>query len=57
MSGIAAVDRRIEVTRLDHRDLRVVGDQKMGHAADEGEGAIMRLDPIGELLDPLRAGK
>ncbi|MCK1717585.1 hypothetical protein [Bradyrhizobium sp. 141] len=28
-----------------------------GHAGEEGEGAIVRLDPIGELLAPLRAGK
>lgn len=55
--GVAAVDHRIEVTCLDHRDLCIVGNHKMGHAAEEGEGAIVRFNPVRKLLGPRRAGK
>ncbi len=36
--GIAAIDLRIVKTRLDHRDLRIVGHQQSGRAAKGGKG-------------------
>jgi len=55
--GVAAIEHRIEVTGLDHRDLGIVGHQQLRHAAEEGEGRIVPLDPVRELLGPGRAGE
>jgi len=55
--GVAAVDHRVEVTGLDHRDLGVVRDQQLGHATEEGEGGVVALDPVGQLLGPGRTGE
>jgi hypothetical protein len=45
------------VTSLDHRHLGVVGHQQLRHAAEEGEGPVVRLDPVRELLGPRRQCK
>ena len=55
--GVTAVDHRVEVAGLDHRDLGVVWNQQLGHAAEESEGGIVALDPVGELLSPGRTGE
>lgn len=57
MSCVTAVHLRIEVTSLDHRHLGVVGHQQLRHAAEEGEGPVVRLDPVRELLGPRRQCK
>ena len=54
---VAAVQHRIEVAGLDHRDLRVVGHQQLRDATEEGEGGIVPLDPVGELLGPGRTSE
>jgi hypothetical protein len=54
--GIGAVDRRLEPAGLADRALQVVGHDRLGHPADEGQGPNVAADPIGQLLAPGRLG-
>ena len=45
--GVAAVDRRLVEARLGDAGLQVVGHHHRRHAAEEGEGARVRADPVG----------
>jgi len=53
-AGVAAVDHGVEVAGPDHRDLGIIGHQKLRSATKEGEGRIMTLNPVGQLFRPGR---
>ena len=54
---VAAVEHRIEVAGLDHRNLGIVGHQQLRHSAEECEGRIVSLGPVRKLLGPGRTRK
>ena len=56
---IGPVDLRVVEARLRHAGLQVVGNHGRGNAAEIFEAALVRRDPIGQLLRPgrLRVGQ
>jgi hypothetical protein len=55
-AGIGAVDLGIVQAGLDDAGFEVVRYNLTGHAAEIGEGADMRTDPVGQRLRPGRLG-
>ena len=54
--GVAAVDRRFEEAGLGDARLQIIGHHHRRDAADEGEGARVRADPVGQALRPRGLG-
>ena len=54
--GVGAVDHRVVEAGLDDGDLGVIRHEQRGHAADRGQGPVVRLDPVPERLRPGRLG-
>lgn len=52
--GVAAVDLRIVTAGLDHRDLRIVGNEQRRRAAECLQRVHMAADPVRQRLAPAR---
>ena len=55
-AGIGAVDLGIVQASLDDAGLEIVRHHLRRYAVEEGEGAAMRADPVGQRLRPGRLG-
>ena len=54
--GVGPVDHRLVKAGLGDAGLEIIADRLPGGAAEIGEGADMRADPIRQLLAPHRLG-